>query len=902
MSNNFVNPSTQAYGIQSHAEGTQTLAHGYSTHAEGIQTIAFQEGSHAEGGKSEAQNAYAHAEGYKTIASGVGAHSEGMRTIASGDYSHAEGTNTEASGSASHAEGGYSKASGPYSHVSGWETQASGECSYAEGELTRATGRRSHAEGNNTKATGEDSHSEGFSTTASGTNAHAEGSKTTASGSDSHAEGAYSVASGGGSHAQNAYTIANGVAQTAMGKFNIADTTSALIIGNGTADNARSNALTIDWNGNTWLAGKITQGSPSEDATIINMNRMQKDLFVSGDGSAPNSPKVAGFYLGKSTSDENRHMDIVSGADYAYIDFNKAAVVEDYKVRLIANVTTGLTEIHWGSSATNKRLNVNGRLFVAGEPVDALEVATKSYVDKQKVYRYDQKVTANGTSQVVFSGAPPELNAHTGLVYYNGLLLYLGENYTVSSSNTIVLSGWTANNGDLFTITGLQADENALTVAGRLSVSAAGSVNQPVYFNNGVPVPTNPMMQMVSDGSYWGMKDPGGGTAGWIRTTTNGIIPISSGGASNLGTSSWPFLTVHAKNFYGAFNGNATSATKATQDGNGSVISSTYAKLASWNNLIHSGNEFTFVPGSYGGAVWLNYRTASGSCDGSITQYNFGDGKGGSLASIANGQFSGNAATATALTSSAGSAGQAIYFASGKPVALDWRMGNSSTGEHNCNNVTYNFCGYYTSNGPATSIGATTTDGSLWAQAYNSTWVTQIAQDYRDGDLFVRGKNSGSWTAWKRIWATGDSVTGAVWNDYAECREADTIEPGYVLVETGDDSLTKSIERLSPFAGVSSDTWGFSQGETDKAKTPIAVAGRVLVYPYQNRNNYKPGDCVCAAPGGTIDIMTREEVIQWPDRIVGTVSAVPNYDAWGGGEQADRDPVQVNGRIWIKVR
>mgnify|MGYP003290831522 CR=1 FL=1 len=48
--------------------------------------------------------------------------------------------------------------------------------------------------------------------------------------------------------------------------------------------------------------------------------------------------------------------------------------------------------------------------------------------------------------------------------------------------------------------------------------------------------------------------------------------------------------------------------------------------------------------------------------------------------------------------------------------------------------------------------------------------------------------------------------------------------------------------------------------------------------------------------------MTREEIIQWPDRIVGTVSAVPNYDTWGGGEQADRDPVQVNGRIWIKVR
>ena len=42
--------------------------------------------------------------------------------------------------------------------------------------------------------------------------------------------------------------------------------------------------------------------------------------------------------------------------------------------------------------------------------------------------------------------------------------------------------------------------------------------------------------------------------------------------------------------------------------------------------------------------------------------------------------------------------------------------------------------------------------------------------------------------------------------------------------------------------------------------------------------------------------MTREEVIQYPDRIVGTVSCVPKYEVWGTGN------VKVNGRIWIKVR
>lgn len=135
----------------------------------------------------------------------------------------------------------------------------------------------------------------------------------------------------------------------------------------------------------------------------------------------------------------------------------------------------------------------------------------------------------------------------------------------------------------------------------------------------------------------------------------------------------------------------------------------------------------------------------------------------------------------------------------------------------------------------------------------------------------------------RRIWNAGDAVTSAVWNDYAEYRAAKENKPGQVLYELGDDTLAPTTERMQHFAGVSSDTWGFAQGETESAKTPIAVSGRVLVYTYRNRNEYKPGDCVCAAPNGTVDIMTREEVITYPDRIVGTVSCIPNYEEWGGG-------------------
>ena len=70
-------------------------------------------------------------------------------------------------------------------------------------------------------------------------------------------------------------------------------------------------------------------------------------------------------------------------------------------------------------------------------------------------------------------------------------------------------------------------------------------------------------------------------------------------------------------------------------------------------------------------------------------------------------------------------------------------------------------------------------------------------------------------------------------------------------------------------------------GMTDEAKTPIAVAGRVLAYTYRPREEYHAGMAVCSAPGGTVDIMSREEIRDYPDCIIGIVSEIPNYEVWG---------------------
>ena len=134
---------------------------------------------------------------------------------------------------------------------------------------TTASGNYSHAEGNSTTASMGSSHAEGTLTTASAPSAHAEGNSTTASGHNAHAEGSGSVASGSNSHAEGRKTIAKHLNQHVGGAFNIPDPSTAgtssagtyiEIIGNGNAEDARSNARTLDWSGNEWLSGNLKIG------------------------------------------------------------------------------------------------------------------------------------------------------------------------------------------------------------------------------------------------------------------------------------------------------------------------------------------------------------------------------------------------------------------------------------------------------------------------------------------------------------------------------------------------------------------------------------------------------------------------------------------------------------------
>lgn len=157
-----------------------------------------------------------------------------------GEGSILENAATEASGVSSHAEGYQSKAKGAYSHAEGQQSYASGIRSHAEGSGS-ATGVGSHAEGASS-AIGQNSHAEGWGTSAYGDYSHTEGMNTRASNLAQHVFGAYNVVD----EENNTSSVAR-----RRGKY-------VEIVGNGSSMLKRSNARTLDWNGNEVLAGSCT--------------------------------------------------------------------------------------------------------------------------------------------------------------------------------------------------------------------------------------------------------------------------------------------------------------------------------------------------------------------------------------------------------------------------------------------------------------------------------------------------------------------------------------------------------------------------------------------------------------------------------------------------------------------
>lgn len=167
-------------------------------------------------------------------------------------------------------------------------------------------GNYSIVEGSANTASGYDAHAEGNVTTASGTGSHCEGSFTTASGSYTHCEGWRTTASGYISHAGGRGTIADQPYQTAIGKYNTDNNTANLfVVGNGTGDNARSNAFEVSSTGGI-TAGGLPSGLLAEEVVLADNKSVTGNNYGNGNKSVSKTGYtpigIVGMYLENATS------------------------------------------------------------------------------------------------------------------------------------------------------------------------------------------------------------------------------------------------------------------------------------------------------------------------------------------------------------------------------------------------------------------------------------------------------------------------------------------------------------------------------------------------------------------------------------------------------------------------
>ena len=149
-----------------------------------------------------------------------------------------------------------------------------------------------------------------------------------------------------------------------------------------------------------------------------------------------------------------------------------------------------------------------------------------------------------------------------------------------------------------------------------------------------------------------------GGT-GWSLVTPSTVGSVPSGYSSKEVTLSNG--TIVADTFSGSLSGNASTATKATQDASGNTITSTYATKTELDTA--KSNLQTSIDSKAASSHTHNYAGSSSS--------------------------GGSATSAVKLDTSAGSATQPVYFSGGKPVACTYSLNKTVPSDAKFTDTTY---------------------------------------------------------------------------------------------------------------------------------------------------------------------------------------------------------------------
>lgn len=224
-------------------------------------------------------------------ASGFSSIALGGHTTAKGNYSIAMGSSTIAEGEDSIAAGYYSKAIGDNSFAEGYRANANGSYSQAKGYYVNANGTHSTVIGKYNDTPDKSGYYESIDTlyqTFENNSTYtkvigtpildAENGRWIFEGTEEVLGSALAVGDYVCNTTHQWRELTSLKSSTSTGRtfndkrhniesYNTKQSTYAFVVGNGTSNNARSNAHTLDWNGNAWFAGDVyVNGSGTTNA------------------------------------------------------------------------------------------------------------------------------------------------------------------------------------------------------------------------------------------------------------------------------------------------------------------------------------------------------------------------------------------------------------------------------------------------------------------------------------------------------------------------------------------------------------------------------------------------------------------------------------------------------------
>ena len=116
----------------------------------------------------------------------------------------------------------------------------------------------------------------------------------------------------------------------------------------------------------------------------------------------------------------------------------------------------------------------------------------------------------------------------------------------------------------------------------------------------------------------------------------------------------------------------------------------------------------------------------------------------------------GNATTATTASklgsSNVGASDRPIYLSSGTATQTTYRMAATNVSWTTARAITEDLeTGIWYVSGTNSTDLYSQSDGAAYVNKYSNSWIAEIYQDYRTGQIAVRGKNNGTWKAWRKV-------------------------------------------------------------------------------------------------------------------------------------------------------